>query len=475
MSITKVRYNQIAPVPEQDDTAVDLSSIQTITGRKTFSNLQVNLSPESATANHGGKIAFHYNQSSAATSSVYEYENTKIEIVGSTAITGDLLIGGTIIGSIKITGNHGSSISSPGILLTGGLQNYAIQIQNTGMTKGTAPEANVHSALEVYGSAPITSYNQRLGCLEHRLTPNNESLMMLRAYKTDAENSNGSCEIACIADANGNAYTKAPTPDTTDATTKIATTAYVKNRITEIKNVGSTYVMNIDDFNNGAGYYACGSLSTAGTGNHISSTYNGTTDIGDYRFLVEGHSAAYKCILAFSPRITDGFYYGRFWNKVWEGWHKVPTMIEGEWTPVLTGRDTKGELTYSIQSGKYCKIGHLVYIYGRVRVSGITTQPVGRVGIEGLPFTSNGTFVSINIQGYGGTNSSFTKATVGYWDGPKSMLCIHGNSATTMGVVDHLVFSTTSTTGRNIQFSSAASTNDGFGQFLFSGCYTTNS
>lgn len=261
MSITKVRYNQIAPVPEQDDTAVDLTSAQTISGVKTFTKA-VNLSPSSTTANTGGQINFHYNQSSNATSSIYEYENTKIKIVGSTAITGDLLIGGTITGGIKITGGHGSSVLSPGILITGGLQNYAIQIQNTGMTKGTAPESNVHSALEIYGSAPITNYNQRLGCLEHRLTPNNESLMMLRAYKTDSENSASSCEIACIADANGNAYTKAPTPDTTDASTKIATTAYVKNRITEIKNIGSNYVMNIDDFNNGAGYYACGSLQS---------------------------------------------------------------------------------------------------------------------------------------------------------------------------------------------------------------------
>ena len=60
---------------------------------------------------------------------------------------------------------------------------------------------------------------------------------------------------------------------------------------------------------------------------------------------------------------------------------------EGTWTPVLGGSGGQSGQVYSIQVGRYVKIGKIVSIYGRVRLSTLGTI-TGTVQLQGLPFTA---------------------------------------------------------------------------------------
>lgn len=61
---------------------------------------------------------------------------------------------------------------------------------------------------------------------------------------------------------------------------------------------------------------------------------------------------------------------------------------EGTWTPTLSGSITAGVGTYTVQTGRYTKIGRLVYIQFSISVSAHTGT--GDTLITGLPFTSSG-------------------------------------------------------------------------------------
>lgn len=59
---------------------------------------------------------------------------------------------------------------------------------------------------------------------------------------------------------------------------------------------------------------------------------------------------------------------------------------EGTWTPVIQGSVSNSGQTYSLQVGKYIKIGSLVYIQGRLTLSALGTV-TGNLELGGLPFT----------------------------------------------------------------------------------------
>jgi hypothetical protein len=62
---------------------------------------------------------------------------------------------------------------------------------------------------------------------------------------------------------------------------------------------------------------------------------------------------------------------------------------EGTWTPALTiGGGTTG-ITYSVQTGKYSKVGNIVSISIEI-VTSSKGALTGSVAMAGLPFTSNG-------------------------------------------------------------------------------------
>lgn len=96
--------------------------------------------------------------------------------------------------------------------------------------KGTLP-ANTqwHTLIMAKDGSDSINNNAKYGQVETAVTASGSVFTTLQAYKNEA----GSTEGATIAvgyDANGNAYTQAPTPATADNSTKIATTAFVKSQ-----------------------------------------------------------------------------------------------------------------------------------------------------------------------------------------------------------------------------------------------------
>jgi hypothetical protein len=59
---------------------------------------------------------------------------------------------------------------------------------------------------------------------------------------------------------------------------------------------------------------------------------------------------------------------------------------EGTFTPTLSGGGTAGTTTYSIQSGKYTKVGRMVHV--TLNISYTSATGTGSYNIGGLPFTS---------------------------------------------------------------------------------------
>jgi len=68
---------------------------------------------------------------------------------------------------------------------------------------------------------------------------------------------------------------------------------------------------------------------------------------------------------------------------------------EGTWTPVIVGRTTAGAATYTIQTGRYTKIGNVVHIECRLGWSAHTGT--GTTQINGLPFTNNDHYANLSI------------------------------------------------------------------------------
>jgi hypothetical protein len=82
---------------------------------------------------------------------------------------------------------------------------------------------------------------------------------------------------------------------------------------------------------------------------------------------------------------------------------------EGTWTPVLAGREgTVSGQSYSDQTGKYTKIGNVVYWSCSVTLSAEGSPGTGFAGIRGLPFTVSGN------NGTSGSISAFTNTGQNY-------------------------------------------------------------
>jgi len=60
---------------------------------------------------------------------------------------------------------------------------------------------------------------------------------------------------------------------------------------------------------------------------------------------------------------------------------------EGDWTPTISGSTTPGTGTYLNQTGRYTKIGRLVFIQAWINCGGGHTG-TGNMLLTGLPFTS---------------------------------------------------------------------------------------
>ena len=147
--------------------------------------------------------------------------------------------GGTLTGQLVINKDNGSL---GGIKLSGSRQNYAMSVLNTSVTKGSAPSATQYWGVDFYGK-DNASYNQRIGMLETSLNANNVATTAIRAYNCTTNTNTANCSIAVSVDGDGNAYTYAPTPAVGDNTTKIATTAFVRQNALPLS--GGTMTGNI--------------------------------------------------------------------------------------------------------------------------------------------------------------------------------------------------------------------------------------
>lgn len=105
------------------------------------------------------------------------------------------------------------------------------QIHNRfSFAKGTVPSAKQYASIYFSDNAGNNYSSDCIGLVESSVSENNLSRTYIRAVKNEA-NSTVNCEISCNVDQNGKIYTSAPTPDSSDDSTKIATTAFVKGLI----------------------------------------------------------------------------------------------------------------------------------------------------------------------------------------------------------------------------------------------------
>lgn len=61
---------------------------------------------------------------------------------------------------------------------------------------------------------------------------------------------------------------------------------------------------------------------------------------------------------------------------------------EGTWTPVLAGEITPGTQTYTVQAGRYVKIGKMVMLQGYLSLSAVGATCSGNLTVTGIPFAS---------------------------------------------------------------------------------------
>lgn len=59
---------------------------------------------------------------------------------------------------------------------------------------------------------------------------------------------------------------------------------------------------------------------------------------------------------------------------------------EGFWTPSWNTPNGDMSVSYSVQSGRYTKIGRMVYLTGYLKPASISSQGTGQIVITGLPF-----------------------------------------------------------------------------------------
>ena len=74
---------------------------------------------------------------------------------------------------------------------------------------------------------------------------------------------------------------------------------------------------------------------------------------------------------------------------------QVADIVSGDFTPTIIGLTTAGTgQVYTVQIGKYIKIGNVVQVWGKVTMSN-KGNPTGGILISGLPFTPS---ISIRLK-----------------------------------------------------------------------------
>lgn len=107
--------------------------------------------------------------------------------------------------------------------------------------------------------------------------------------------------------------------------------------------------------------------------------------------------APYQGAIGASGAGVSGLYFGSSDDA-------LDNYDEGTWTPTLIGASTAGTQTYSVQIGRYIRVGDLVWVLGSITLSAKDGATSGALRISGLPFAALaliGGSTPIAIQNFG--------------------------------------------------------------------------
>lgn len=174
-------------------------------------------------------------------------------------------------------------------------------IKSTAITRGTAP-----SSAQTFGIAFSDNNDKYIGNVYGQYATNKSTYVGLYAYKGTTTSNSDNTSVRVGYDASGNAYTYAPTPATTDNSTQIATTAFVKAQgyLTSHQSLANYVTTNTDQSISGIKSHS----------KHISI-------LGDY-IGNEFSTNARTCLYLKSNRDTDGksgIYFSKFRQNVAQG------------------------------------------------------------------------------------------------------------------------------------------------------------
>ena len=82
---------------------------------------------------------------------------------------------------------------------------------------------------------------------------------------------------------------------------------------------------------------------------------------------------------------------------------------EGTWTPTFEAFTSNPSVTYSVQTAAYTKVGRVVSVNGRLRISAVSSTGSGTLFIAGLPFAT--ATLGGNLQNAGCIGTAFNWAT----------------------------------------------------------------
>lgn len=124
----------------------------------------------------------------------------------------------------------GGSLSGAVNIIKDASGNSMFCLSNPNATKGSAPPGARYASIGFYGDS-YDAYTKRLGVIETTYKADQSVSVQLGAYVADTLTNTTQCLITANTAADGTIWTSAPTPATSDNSTKIATTAFVNNRL----------------------------------------------------------------------------------------------------------------------------------------------------------------------------------------------------------------------------------------------------
>jgi hypothetical protein len=109
---------------------------------------------------------------------------------------------------------------------------------------------------------------------------------------------------------------------------------------------------------------------------------------------------------------------------------------EGSWLPGLAAHTTNPQVTYSVRSGTYVKVGGMVHLWGRIQLNGLGDPGAGRLSITGLPFPIKaGTFGTGSVGSMSGWGAVEWPERLGFSSGSAISILAPGNSNSAFGQV----------------------------------------